>query len=57
MATSPLTFEYVRDKCSDAGQQHLLADWDDLNPAEQQQLAQEVQVTPTQVLFSALEQL
>lgn len=54
MATSPLTFECLRDKCSKAGQQHLLADWETVTSAEQQQLAQDIQVTG---LSSAPDQL
>jgi hypothetical protein len=38
------SIDALRQKCVAAGQQHLLDEWDVLRPAEQQELAAEIQV-------------
>lgn len=45
----------LRQKCADAGQQHLLEDWYALSPAEQQHLAADIQELDLPFIARALE--
>jgi hypothetical protein len=45
------SIDSLRERCTAAGQEHLLDDWDSLSPSEQQELAAEIQVLCLQLLL------
>lgn len=55
MSHPAVVYEDLLQKCTSAGQQHILADWDSLNDIQQQQLAAEIRVSALDA-FAAAEQ-